>query len=467
MFGNLRIRAQMLMGYAIPAVIYVCISGVVYSTANQVTFIFKDVERVQLVLTKTNLMAINTQAMIRSVRGYVVIPKEQFLEEYETAFANAREVPKTIAPLINRPEQRQRLERMTELVTRYGEESRAEILKKAQAGKRDEAIAIVGNGELTKVVNEFDEVSAAFLQEETELLNKEMDAAKATLTTLAISVVIGSLVLVGLVVIIALLISSGITHKIKESVSAIASSSTEIAATIEQQERTAAEQATSVHQTTTTMDELGAASRQSAEQAEVAANGARQVLSLVASNSSREFATNDSLQDRVNKIVEQILQLSTQTHQIGNISGVVSDLANQTNMLALNAAVEAARAGDQGKGFAVVAAEIRKLADQSRKSAEQINELVSEIQRSTNSTVIVTDEGNKTVEGIVDSINNITLSSQQISLTAKQQAIAIQQVVDAMNSLNLGAQQTATGIGQTKIGVQKLNDAALSLKLLV
>ncbi len=87
--------------------------------------------------------------------------------------------------------------------------------------------------------------------------------------------------------------------------------------------------------------------------------------------------------------------LSEQIGQIYNITNLVGDIANQTNMLALNAAVEAARAGEQGKGFAVIATEIRKLADQSRKSAERINNLVTDIQNATNTTVIVTDEGKK------------------------------------------------------------------------
>ncbi|MGD1717232.1 methyl-accepting chemotaxis protein [Dapis sp. BLCC M172] len=92
-------------------------------------------------------------------------------------------------------------------------------------------------------------------------------------------------------------------------------------------------------------------------------------------------------------MAQQITRLSEQTNQIGNISQLVGDLANQTNMLALNAAVEAVRAGEHGKGFGVVASEIRKLADESRKSAEKIYTLVADIQTSINSTVLATEAG--------------------------------------------------------------------------
>lgn len=264
-------------------------------------------------------------------------------------------------------------------------------------------------------------------------------------------------------------IAKPLSAKLSNVINTLVSSSTEIAVAVEQQERSAAQQVASVSQTTTTMDELGASARQSASQAEAAATGSQQVLRLVNGNSNADLAAGDgnSLKERVGQMAEQISRLSEQTSQIGNISDLVRDLANQTNMLALNAAVEAARAGDQGKGFAVVAAEIRKLADQSRKSTERINALVTDIQNTTNITVMVTDEGTKTVDTIVSAINGITMNSQQISLTAKQQAIAIQQVIDAMNALNQGANQTAIGISQTKVETQKLNETALNLKTLV
>ncbi|MEH1825245.1 MAG: methyl-accepting chemotaxis protein [Nostoc sp.] len=109
------------------------------------------------------------------------------------------------------------------------------------------------------------------------------------------------------------------------------------------------------------MDELAASSRQSAEQAEASAAGARQVLLLVDGRNQDGQFSQSSLREKVGDIATQILHLSEQTNQIGMISTLVSDLASQTNMLALNAAVEAVRAGEHGKGFAVVAAEIRKL----------------------------------------------------------------------------------------------------------
>ncbi|MBW4682677.1 MAG: MCP four helix bundle domain-containing protein [Microcoleus vaginatus WJT46-NPBG5] len=261
----------------------------------------------------------------------------------------------------------------------------------------------------------------------------------------------------------------------------IVSSSTEISATVEQQERIAQEQATSVRQTTTAMDELGASSRQSAEQAEAAAAGASVALTLAEGGSQavqRTLGGMTELQQKVRGIAGSTVLLSQQTAQIREISSVVRDLAGQTNMLALNAAVEAVRAGEQGKGFAVLAAEIRKLADESKKSADKINALVANIETASNSTVLATDEGTKTVEesvkiaqetadtfrSVSEAIEQICVSNQQIALTSRQQAVAIDQVIYAMNTINAGAKQTASGITQTKVGIDNLKQAAQNIK---
>jgi methyl-accepting chemotaxis protein len=188
-----------------------------------------------------------------------------------------------------------------------------------------------------------------------------------------------------------------------------------------------------------------------------------------------------ALRVKVQGVAQQILRLSEQTSQIESITRLVSNLANQTNLLALNAAVEAARAGEHGKGFAVVAAEIRKLADESKRSTERISALVSDIQNATNSTVMVTEEGNKMVEqgavlaqkaaggfdSIIDTTSTASANAQQISLNVKQQAAAVAQVVEAMRSLNEGSKETVAGLAQTRASVRTLNDAAQYLKKLV
>ncbi len=480
---KLNIRNKMLLAYVAPATIYLGLPVLVYQTTNQVLNTFQEVERIENVIEKANNMSVGTEQMVRGLRGYLINKNPQFLNDFKTGVELARESANSVESIIKNPEQRTRLEKMLNLCNEYYNNSN-EIVSLLQQNKTAQALAIFNTGKHTVFVNNFVETHRQFRELELALIKQETQKTKESLIFLISVLVVGSVFLVMLGAVTAWLISSGIARNIDRAISAIAISSSEIAATVEEQERMASQQAASVNQTTTTMDELGASSRATAQQVETAAIEAMQALNLAGGGTKSVKQTLEAmatLKTKVQDMQGQIMQLSEQTDRIGNISTLVSDLANQTNMLALNAAVEAVRAGEHGKGFGVVASEIRKLADRSKKSAAQINLLVADIQRAINSTVMVTDEGTKTVEsglniaeetaaaftGVANAINNVVLSSQQISLNAKQQAIAIEQVVEAMNSLNQAAAQTACGISQTKIGTQKLNEAALDLKAVV
>lgn len=152
------------------------------------------------------------------------------------------------------------------------------------------------------------------------------------------------------------------------------------------------------------------------------------------------------LRQKIQMIAELILELSEHSQQIGNTISVVDDIAEQTNMLALNAAVEAARAGEHGKGFAVVAGEIRKLADESKQAITKITSLTSNIQYTTNSTVMATEEGSKEIEAVVKDINVLTNDSETLlnlikdilnSLDAINQNISKQNdIIDKLDSID-------------------------------
>ncbi|HEX8235564.1 MAG TPA: methyl-accepting chemotaxis protein [Abditibacteriaceae bacterium] len=268
------------------------------------------------------------------------------------------------------------------------------------------------------------------------------------------------------------------------TVNELSTTSTEIAATIEQQERVTHQQSAAVNETTATMDELDASFGQTEEMVRMAAATASEVTTVASQGITTVTQSREgmfSLKDKVSTIAEQILSLSEQTGQISSITTLVGDLANQTNMLALNAAVEAARAGEHGKGFAVIAMEIRKLADESKKSAERINALVADIQKATNSTVMATEEGTKTVETglrlaeetvaafktVTDASNTASGATQQTLLSVAQQVAAVKQVLTAMNALNTSARESSDGISQTKFGVDNLRQTALDLKQMI
>lgn len=357
-----------------------------------------------------------------------------------------------------------------------------ELQQTLQRGNPQDLVAF--DGALYDVIDPLTDRLQRLMDLQLQVASAEREKARAVLNETLL--LFGLLILVSIVIVSPLgyFLSQSIANTFKQTIKAISDSSTEIAVATEQHERIATEQAAAVSETTSTMDELGASSQAATQQAEAAVTGAKKALSMsesgqTAVNSTLEGMAN--LQDKVEGIARQILRLSEQTNQIGNISQLVADLANQTNMLALNAAVEAVRAGEHGRGFGVVATEIRKLADQSQKSAQKIGTLVSDIQTAINSTVMVTEEGTKTVRsnvdvvqktaeaflGVKESVNDVVVNNQQISLNIKQQTLAINQVLEAMNSLKQGANETANGIGQTKRGMEQLKRIAKELESII
>lgn len=470
-FSQLKLRERILLGYAIPLILTVGATGVVVANAARVATQNQATELDSRIVQGTDRLELFLYKRQSNVRGYLLTRNDVFAKDYEESVRDYEQAVASLEDIISFSggQQVERLQKLKVLGQEISKINR-KLIALVEAGKVNEASQELLQGPILSLLDQ----AGALLQDlnstEDELQALRAKESEAAMRSLLSAAVVGTLAAIALAVVMGLLISSRISKTIDNIASVMASSSTEIAVAVEQQERTVSQQAVSVSQTTTAMDELSVASLQSAEQATSAATSANQVLVLVEgvdrANSWRS-SDHESLRDKVEQIAKQILELSDKTNQIGTISTLVSDLANQTNMLALNAAVEASRAGEQGKGFSVIALEIRKLADQSRKSAERIGLLVTDIQNATNSTVMVTDEGTKTVESVISAINDIALNNQQISLTSKQQAIAIQQVVDAMNSINQGANQTASSISQTRVSTRQLNEAALSLKKIV
>ncbi|MGB3311891.1 MAG: methyl-accepting chemotaxis protein [Nodosilinea sp.] len=478
-----KLRHWIIAGYSVPIVALVVSAGVTVINVAQLRNYAQGLSRTWNTQSNIHIVDSNLHAISRYTRGYLLEKNPTSVtllaETEETYFDTLAELKE----LITNETQKENLALLEEKALAQIDLNRR-LIQTVDADGAEAAIemwkasgALQSATELTELMHEMDTLENEITAEAEELQAAALQRLQFTLITAALTSVVLSILIGTWIVLKA-------SRMMNQAAGDIASSASEIAASVEQQERTSSQQAASVNETSTTMDELGASSRQSSEQAEAAAAGAQQALTLAEGGTravERSLDGMTALREKVDAIADQILRLSEQTSQIGGISGLVSDLANQTNMLALNAAVEAVRAGEHGKGFAVVSGEIRKLADQSKKSAEKINALVADIQTAINSTVMVTDEGTKKVEegvkiaeetadafaGVADAVNNVVLNSQQISLNVKQQAVAIQQVVSAMNSLNTGAQENANGISQIKVGTHQLNESALLLKVAI
>jgi len=165
--------------------------------------------------------------------------------------------------------------------------------------------------------------------------------------------------------------------------------------------------------------------------------------------------------ERVYVIVSDV---EKQMGEISKIVVLIRELANQTNLLALNAAIEAARAGDAGRGFAVVATEVKSLAQESRNSAERIEEMIGNLKKNTQNASIamgeskrIVDQGSRMVEETLQSFNKIAASIEKVAMSAAEVAAATQEQAATTEEITASVHEVSTLIAHT---VKESADAA-------
>ncbi|MCL4516568.1 MAG: methyl-accepting chemotaxis protein [Firmicutes bacterium] len=276
--------------------------------------------------------------------------------------------------------------------------------------------------------------------------------------------------------------------QVQDTAEEVATSSEELATSANEAGKATQQVADTIQQLAKGTDEQARAAETAGTVAEQMSSAIRQVSasaqSMVAS-STEATRTAETGKDSVQKAIEQmstiekvteesatvVQGLGEQSGRIGEIVDVITGIADQTNLLALNAAIEAARAGEQGRGFAVVAEEVRKLAEQSRQAAEQIANLIKEIQSTTTLAVHSMQAGSKEVatgmdianaagiafNGIMSAVEAMVRQIQEVSRAAQELAAGSEKTVRSVESIASITEETAAGAQEVSASSEEQN----------
>lgn len=222
---------------------------------------------------------------------------------------------------------------------------------------------------------------------------------------------------------------------VRAKVDTLVDAAEEVTSTAQTLSQGASEQAASVEETSASLEEMVASIDQNAE-------NAKQTESI--STKSSKDATQGG---------EAVLNTVEAMKQIADKISIIEDIAYQTNLLALNAAIEAARAGEHGKGFAVVASEVRKLAERSQKSANEISSLAT-------GSVQIAETAGRLINDIVPAINRTADLVQEISAASTEQSSGVSEVNKAMSQLDQVSQQNASASEELAAIAEELKSQA-------
>lgn len=255
-----------------------------------------------------------------------------------------------------------------------------------------------------------------------------------------------------------------------KTVMKVADSSNRVSDAANMLDGSAEQMAAGVEQAATQVNSVATASEEmSTTSSEIAQNCVRVAKSSENANQSantgeiiiREtIAVMNRINDRVKQSAQIIKNLGMRSDQIGEVVGLINEIADQTNLLALNAAIEAARAGEHGRGFAVVADEVRKLAERTTEATKEIGDTIVAMQNETKHAVVSMEEGVNEVElgateaaksgdalqDILGQVNTVTTEINQIAVASEQQTATTNEIANNIQQISEVIHDTAKRI---------------------
>ncbi len=273
-------------------------------------------------------------------------------------------------------------------------------------------------------------------------------------------------------------------QKLEGVVSVVSSASKELSAQIESSSRGSDEQSGRMRETATAMEEMNATVLEVARNAQQAAHISQQAQqqALEGSTIVNEAVKGiESVHEQSIVIKQDMDMLGKQAESIGQVMGVIADIADQTNLLALNAAIEAARAGDAGRGFAVVADEVRKLAEKTMIATKEVGQAIGEIQEGTRKNIHNVEQAGESIEKatslsvrsgeslnkILEFVHMVNDQVQSIATASEQQSAASEEINHSVEQVAKISAETAQAMEHASRSVAELAQQSHSLQNLI
>ncbi|MFA6143915.1 MAG: methyl-accepting chemotaxis protein [Sulfuricurvum sp.] len=487
MFSNLSLKQKILGGGLLPLVLVGLVNIIGLINFNGVVDSYTHVSHTYQVIEMGNDVEKAALNMEAGERGYLLTGNLTYLEPY---VEGSQAYPVLIKDLKQMTRNKESLEALIEAEKSLNawESIHDQYIQKRKALNNSPRIndimsALVGQRKGKPYFDAFRVQMKVFETKEKALLDVRAKDSDAVIHTTNNVIIIGTLLALILAVISVIFMLKTIISpisSIKEAIFALNSATNEILATTAQVSSGASQTFSAVSQTSASIEQIKQTAKVSSGKATQTAESTSKAMEIAKSGTD-ELNENmrglNQIKEKMDLIASNIIQLSEQSQQIGEIITTVEDIANQSNMLAVNASIEAVKAGEQGKGFSVVAQELKNLAEQSKSGTKQVQKILFDIQKVTGTLVMVAEQGGKAVESGVKQAQNAKISmdqlnssvynaanaSKQIAASYDQELAGMDQISGAMGSIKEATSQNLSSIKQVEMSARDLS--ALSQKL--